>query len=333
MLYEPFKIKNITIKNRVVMPPMCMYSANTLGFSNDFHVVHYGTRAIGGVGLIIQEATAVLPDGRISVNDLGIWSDDHIAGLKKIVNVIHENGSIAGIQINHAGRKAKVDKPIAPSAVSYSDDYGKPGEMTIEDIKEVVLSFKEAARRADEAGYDLLEIHGAHGYLVFQFLSPISNLRTDAYKDGKKFLREVVEAIAEVWPKEKVLALRVSGTEYVEGGVTPETISEAINSVKDLGIDIIDVSSGGNVLVKINSFPGYQLDLAKKISELTGLPVMGGGLITDLRLADHAVSSNKCDLVYLGRLLLREPYVVINSASEMGALMPYPTQYIRGKKA
>lgn len=332
MLYEPYQIKGFMLKNRVVMPPMCMYSANTLGFANDFHIVHYGTRAIGGVGLIIQEATATLPDGRISINDLGIWSDDHIAGLKKIVNVIHQNGAVAGIQINHAGRKAKVDRPIAPSAKSYSDDYQVPAEMTIEEIKEVILSFKEAARRADEAGYDLLEIHGAHGYLIFQFISPISNLRTDEYKDGKKFLREVVEAIIEVWPKEKVLALRVSGTEYVEGGVTPETISEAINSVKDLGIDIIDVSSGGNVLVKINAFPGYQLDLAKKIHDLTGLPVMGGGLITDMRLADHAVSSNRCDLVYLGRLLLRDPYVVINSAAEMGANIPYPNQYIRGKK-
>jgi NADPH2 dehydrogenase len=333
MIYEPYQIKNLVLKNRVVMPPMCMYSANTLGFSNDFHVVHYGTRAIGGVGLIIQEATAVMANGRISVNDLGIWSDDHIAGLKKIVNVIHENGSVAGIQINHAGRKAKVENPIGPSAVSYSDDYQIPGEMTIDDIKEVVLSFKKAARRADEAGYDLLEIHGAHGYLIFQFLSPISNKRTDLYKDGKVFLREVVEAITEVWPKEKVLVLRVSATEYVEGGVTPETISEAINSVKDLGIDLIDVSSGGNVLVKINAYPGYQLELAKKVGELTGLPTIGGGLITDLKLADHAVASKKCDLVYLGRLLLRDPYVVINEASDMGVVMAYPVQYIRGKKA
>ncbi len=333
MLYEPYQIKNLVLKNRVVMPPMCMYSANTLGFANDFHFVHYATRAIGGVGLIIQEATATLPNGRISVNDLGIWSDDHIAGLKKIVDGIHSNGSVAGIQINHAGRKAKVERPIGPSAVSYSDDYQLPAEMTLEEIEEVVLSFKEAARRADQAGYDLLEIHGAHGYLIFQFLSPISNLRTDKYKDGKVFLKEVVEAIVEVWPKEKVLALRVSGTEYVEGGVTPVTISEAINSVKDLGIDIIDVSSGGNVLVKINAFPGYQLELAKQVSELTGLPVMGGGLITDLRLADHAVASKKCDLVYLGRLLLRDPYVVINQASEMGVVIPYPVQYLRGKKA
>ena len=333
MIYEPYQIKGFTLKNRVVMPPMCMYSANTLGFSNDFHIVHYATRAIGGVGLIIQEATAVMPNGRISVNDLGIWSDEHIAGLKKIVNVIHENGSIAGIQINHAGRKAKVEKSIGPSAVSYSDDYQLPAEMTLKDIKEVVLSFKEAARRADEAGYDLLEIHGAHGYLIFQFLSPISNLRKDKYKDGKIFLKEIVEAITKVWPKEKVLVLRVSASEYVEGGVTPETISEAINSVKDLGIDLIDVSSGGNVLVKINAYPGYQLELAKKVGELTGLPTIGGGLITDLRLADYAVASKKCDLVYLGRLLLRDPYVVINQANDMGVVMAYPVQYIRGKKA
>lgn len=332
MLYDGYTLKNIQLKNRVVMPPMCMYSANQQGEVNNFHIVHYGTRALGGVGLIIQEATGIMPNGRITDQDLGIWDDHHVKGLKKIVEIIHEHGSVAGIQINHAGRKAKVDHPIGPSAITYGGDYATPQEMTLNDIKDVVKAFGQAARRANEAGYDLLEIHGAHGYLLFQFLSPLSNKRTDQYKDGKVFLKEVMEEVVKYWPKDKVLALRVSAYEYVEGGVTPDTISEAINSVKDLGLDLIDVSSGGNVLVKINAYPGYQLDLAKRVKELTHLPVIGGGLITDLRMAEHTISSRRADLVYLGRELLRNPYIVINQASDVGAEITYPIQYIRGKK-
>ena len=332
MLFEPIKLKNYTIKNRVVMPPMCMYSSDDEGHIKDFHIVHYGSRAFGGVGLIIQEATAVSKDGRISREDLGIWSDDHVEGLKKVVDIIKSQGSIPGIQINHAGRKSKTDDPMGPSAISYGGDYQTPREMTLKDIERVINDFKQAARRAHEAGYDLLEIHGAHGYLIFEFLSPLSNQRSDRYKDGKVFLRDIVEAINEVWPKDKILALRISAYEYIEGGVTPESISEAINYVKDLGIDIIDVSSGGNVLVKIPAYPGYQIGLAKKVKALTGLPVMGGGLITDLRMAEHAISSNQVDMVYLGRVLLRDPYIVINDAKEVGFEINYPYKYSRGKK-
>ncbi|MDX9690995.1 MAG: NADH:flavin oxidoreductase/NADH oxidase [Acholeplasmataceae bacterium] len=333
MLFKSFELKNIKLKNRVVMPPMCMYSAKEDGIANDFHFSHYASRAIGGVGLIICESTAVLPDGRITLNDLGIWSDEHVAGLKQIVSVIHQFGSVAGIQINHAGRKAKVEHPKGPSSINYGGDYQLPEEMTIDEIKEVILAFKDAARRADQAGFDLLEIHGAHGYLIFQFLSPLSNQRTDEYKDGVKFLYEVVEAISEVWPKEKVLALRVSANEYVEHGVTPKMISEAINRVKHLGLDLIDVSSGGNVLVKIPAYPGYQLPFSREVKELTGLPTIGGGLITGLELAEHAVSSKDCDLVYMGRVLLREPYLVINYAKELNVEIDYPEQYKRGKKS
>ncbi len=332
MLFDSYQLKNLKIKNRIVMPPMCMYSSLDDGLVKDFHIIHYGSRAIGGVGLIIQEATAVLPDGRITKNDLGIWSDDHIPGLKNIVNTIHQFGAVAGIQVNHAGRKAKVEDPVGPSAITYGGDYKTPREMTEKDIQDVIKSFGEAARRADIAGYDLLEIHGAHGYLIFEFLSPISNLRTDKYKDGKIFLREVLEEVIKYWPKEKVLALRVSAFEYVEKGVTPEMISEAINFVKDLGLDIIDVSSGGNILVKINAYPGYQLELARKVKELTKLPVIGGGLVTDLRMAELAVSSGKADFIYFGRELLRNPYLVINEAKELGIDIKYPEQYIRGKK-
>ncbi len=332
MLFEPFKMKELTIKNRVVMPPMCMYSAKEDGIANDFHFGHYLARAIGGVGLIIQEATAVCPDGRITKQDLGIWSDDHLPGLTKIASIIHQYQAIAGIQINHAGRKAKVDQPLAPSALMYGGEYKLPKEMTIKEIDEVIEAFKQAAKRADQAGYDLLEIHGAHGYLIFQFLSPLSNQRTDEYKDGVLFLEKVIKAIQTVWPKEKILALRVSAEEYVSEGIHPETISEAINRVKHLGLDLIDVSSGGNVLVKIPAYPGYQLAFAKTIKKLTGLPTIGGGLITGLELAEHAVSSGACDFVYMGRVLLREPYLVINHAKELNVEITYPEPYIRGKK-
>lgn len=332
MLFEPFKIKEFSIKNRVVMPPMCMYSAQEDGLANDFHFAHYLARAIGGVGLIIQEATAVCPNGRITTNDLGIWSDDHLPGLTKIASIIHQYQAIAGIQINHAGRKAKVDQPLAPSALTYGGDYKLPKEMTVDEIHDVIDAFKQAAKRADQAGYDLLEIHGAHGYLIFQFLSPLSNKRTDQYQDGILFLEQIIKAIKTVWPKEKILALRVSAEEYVEEGIHPETISQAINRVKALGIDLIDVSSGGNVLVKIPAYPGYQLGLSKKIKALTGLPTIGGGLITGLELAEHAVSSGACDLVYMGRVLLREPYLLINHAKDLNVDIAYPEPYIRGKK-
>jgi len=332
MLFEPLKIKKIIIKNRVVMPPMCMYSAKEDGLANDFHYAHYAARAIGGVGLIIQEATAVLPDGRITINDLGIWSDDHLPGLTKIASIIHQYQAIAGIQINHAGRKAKVDQPIGPSSLLYSGDYKLPKEMTVKEIDEVIEAFKHAAKRADQAGFDLLEIHGAHGYLIFQFLSPLSNKRTDEYQDGVLFLEKIMKAIMTVWPKEKILALRISAEEYVLEGIHPETISQAINRVKDLGLDLIDVSSGGNVLVKISAYPGYQLGLSRSIKQLTGLPTIGGGLITGLELAEHAVSSTSCDLVYMGRVLLRDPYLVINHAKDLNVEIAYPEPYIRGKK-
>lgn len=330
MLFKPFELKNLNLKNRTVMPPMCMYSAGPDGFVENFHIIHYATRAIGGVGLIIQEATAIDPDGRISKNDLGIWSDLHIEGLKDIVDVVHSYNVPIGIQINHAGRKAKVEHKIAPSAIPFGD-YDMPHEMDQHMINEVVYEFREAARRANAAGYDMLELHAAHGYLLFEFLSPLSNQRSDAYKDGVKLLRSVLEGIKEVWPREKVLAIRVSAYEYMLGGVTPKMISDVINQVKDLGIDLIDVSSGGNVIADIPLKPGYQLQFAYDVKKLTGLPVIGGGLIEDLRLADQAIQEG-CDLVFLGRLLLREPYYIINHAKDLGVDVEYPIQYIRGKK-
>lgn len=333
MIFQELEIKNLILKNRAVMAPMCMYQSDDTGVVKDFHVTHYGTRAMGGVGLIIQEATAIDPDGRISTEDLGIWSDDHIEGLKRIVKAIHDHGSVAAIQLNHAGRKAQVDDPIAPSAISYSDRFKVPKEMSLEDIKTVISQFRDAARRALETGYDLIELHAAHGYLLFQFLSPNSNFRTDAYGDRKKLLKDVVKAVREVWPKEKALAIRISAFEYVQKTVTPEWFAELINEIKDLGVDIIDVSSGGNVQVQnITIFPGYQLDFARTIKAKTDLFVIGGGLIDNLKLADYAISDGLCDLIYFGRLLLRDPYHIINHASDLGFDIDYPKPYLRGKK-
>ncbi|MCF7932135.1 MAG: hypothetical protein K9K93_03095 [Acholeplasmataceae bacterium] len=331
MFYEPFQIKGFTVKNRAVLPPMCMYIADDDGIVKDFHITHYATRAIGQMALIIQEATAVTKEGRISLNDLGIWSDDHIAGLKRIADGIKANGGLAGIQINHAGRKSKTKRPLGPSAIPYYD--GEPVyEMTIEDIKATVVAFKDAARRADAAGYDVLEIHAAHGYLLFEFMSPLTNKRTDAYGDRLLFLKEVTEAIASVWPKDKVLIIRVSAYEYRDEGLTPDTVSDMINSIKGLGIDMVDVSSGGNVPARIIPYPGYQLGYAKRVKELTGLPVVGGGLITTLDMAEYAIREGLCDFIYFGRLALRDPYFVMNRAKDMNVDLEFPSPYSRGKQ-
>ncbi|AUD65356.1 hypothetical protein BK011_06510 [Tenericutes bacterium MZ-XQ] len=333
MLYQPIKIRNLNLKNRIVMAPMCMYQSDASGEVKDFHITHYATRAMGGVGLIIQEATAIDPNGVISKEDLGIWNDQHVEGLKKIVHAIHVHGAKAGIQINHAGRKARVEHPVAPSAVPFNGELSLPREMTLEDIKKVISDFQAAARRALEAGYDLLELHAAHGYLLFQFLSPNSNKRTDAYQDRKKILVDVIKAVREVWPEEKTLAIRFSATEYVEEGVDPFWLSNVINEIKDLGVDIIDVSSGGNVVSQsIRLYPGYQLNLAKIIKEQTGLVTIGGGLIEDVNLGDYAISSGSCDMVFYGRLLLRDPYHFINHASDIREEIEYPKPYLRGRK-
>jgi len=332
MIFDPIRIKSVTFKNRLVLPPMCMYSADEQGFYSDFHLIHYGARALGGAGLIIVEATAVTPDGKISKNDLGIWDDQHIPGLKKIADTIRDQGSIPGIQINHAGRKSATEIPLAPSAIPFSGEHQTPKKMAQDEIQSVIKAFQDAAIRADRAGFDVLEIHAAHGYLIYQFLSPLSNHRDDAYQKYNQFLLEVTQAISKVWPKEKVLALRISATEYIKGGVTPEQASQAILEIKSLGVDLIDVSSGGNQMVKIPLYPGYQLGLAKTIRNLTHLPVMGGGLIETLSMAEYAISSQQCDFVYMGRALLRDPNLIINQAKEVGYDIEFPSQYKRSKK-
>jgi NADPH2 dehydrogenase len=336
-IFEKIEIKNLKLKNRIVMPPMCMYTAEEDGFVTPWHVTHYTTRAVGGVGLIMVEATAVEPSGRISANDLGIWSEDHIEGLKKIVDSVHQNGGKIGVQLAHAGRKSDSlkDEIYGPSPIKFNDDYRLPKEMTVQDIERVKNKFKEAAARAEKAGFDLIEIHGAHGYLINEFISPLTNKREDEYggslENRSRFLKEILGEVAQVWPKEKPITLRVSSLEYSEKGNTSEDIADIINHVKESGVDIVNVSSGGVIYTKINPYPGYQIEPARIIKGKTNLPVMAGGLVTDWQLAEEIIKNKRGDMVYMGRKLLRDPYFVINASHQLGIDYPWPKQYERAR--
>lgn len=336
-LFSNYIIKDLELKNRIVMAPMCMYTADDDGKAKEWHLLHYASRAVGGVGLIIQEATAVEPRGRISANDLGIWDDSHIEGLKKIVDTCRSYGAKVGIQLGHAGRKceAENERIVAPSAIAFSDEYRVPHEITKEEIDEVVESFKIAAKRCVEIGYDVLEIHGAHGYLINEFLSPLTNKRTDEYGGSKenraRFLKSVVRGVREVWPAEKPIILRVSAEDYGDGGNHPEDLADLINLVKDEGIDIIDVSSGGVISVAPNVFQGYQVKFAEKIKEKTNLPVIAGGLIIEPHMAEEILQNRRADLIFLGRGLLRNPYWPLNADYELSNIAIWPKQYERGR--
>jgi NADPH2 dehydrogenase len=336
-LFTPFKIKEMELKNRVVMAPMCMYSADTDGYAKDWHFTHYATRAVGGVGLIILEATAVEARGRISEHDLGIWNEEQVEGLKRIVDLCKAQGAKVGIQLGHAGRKSEAmsEPNIGPSAIAYSDQYRVPVEMTKEDIKNVVGAFKEAARRADLAGFDTIELHGAHGYLINQFLSPLTNKRTDEYggnvENRSRFLKEILQAVKTVWPKEKPIIFRVSAEEYAEEGNHDVEVANIIKALKEEGLDLINVSSGGVVNVAPKAYPGYQVKFAETIKQITGLPVMAGGLIASPSMAEEIVHNDRADLIFLGRELLRNPYWCLQAAKELRDELIWPKQYERAK--
>lgn len=337
-LFEHIKIKNMDLKNRIVMPPMCMYSSDNNGYTNDWHLIHYATRAIGGVGLIIVEATGVEGRGRITDRDLGIWDDSHIEGLSKIVNICKKHGSKVGIQLGHAGRKCEIESEniIAPSPIAYNGRYQTPKEMTKDDIKLVVNAFKEGARRADEAGFDIIEIHGAHGYLINEFLSPLSNKRDDEYggsvENRARFLKEILQEVRKVWPEDKPIMVRVSAEDYVKEGNHPEDLVELLNLVKDEGIDLVNVSSGAVVSTRINVYPGYQIKFAEVIKKGTSLPVIAGGLISEPEMAEEIISNDRADMVFLGRELLRNPYWPLQAAEKLKHEIDWPTQYERSKK-
>ncbi|MCM3161626.1 NADPH dehydrogenase NamA [Metabacillus litoralis] len=333
-LFQPYQIKDVTIKNRIVMSPMCMYSSTgQQGFVEDFHMTHYISRAVGQVGLIMIEATAVTPQGRISSQDLGIWSDDHLPQLKKLVSGIKEYGSTTAIQLAHAGRKATVDGEIfAPSAIPFDDHSKTPTAMTKEDIASTVQAFKDGARRAKEAGFDIIEIHGAHGYLINEFLSPLSNKREDEYggspENRYRLLSEVIDSVKEVWSGP--LFVRISASDYHEEGLDVSDYVEFAKKMKEQGVDLIDVSSGAVVTAKINVFPGYQVRFAEKIKEEAKIATGAVGLITTGLQAEEILQNNRADLIFIARELLRDPYFPRTAAAQLKETLDPPKQYDRG---
>lgn len=336
-LFSNYIIKDLELKNRIVMAPMCIYSADEDGKAQEWHLLHYASRAVGGVGLIIQEATAVEARGRISANDLGIWDDSQIEDLKNIVDTCKRYGAKMGIQLGHAGRKCEAgnERIIAPSPIAFSEEYRVPNEITKKEINEVIQSFKNAAKRCVEIGYDVIEIHGAHGYLINEFLSPLTNNRTDEYGGSKenraRFLKEILHAVREVWTPEKLLILRVSAEDYDEKGNHPEDLADLINLVKDEGVDMVDVSSGGVISVAPNAFQGYQVKFAEVIKEKTNLPVIAGGLIIEPHMAEEILQNRRADLVFFGRALLRNPYWPLNADNELSNIAIWPKQYERAR--
>lgn len=331
---------------------MCMYSS-TDGFSNDWHLVHLGSRAVGGAGLIIQEATAISPEGRISAGDLGIWKDEHIDNLKRIVSFLHEQGALAGIQLAHAGRKASTRKSweggahvasnqpggwktVAPSALAFKEGTEAPEALDEAGLRQIKDDFREATRRARAVGYDVVEIHAAHGYLLHQFLSPLSNRRTDAYggsfENRVRLLLEVTQVVKEVWGDDQPLFVRLSATDWVEGGWGIDDTVKLAGLLKDLGVDLIDTSSGGNVVqAVIPSTPGYQVHFAERIRKETGVLTGAVGLITTAEQANNILEKGEADVVSFARELLRDPYFALHAADALGDDISWPIQYVRGK--
>lgn len=332
------------------MAPMCQYSAKD-GVANNWHLTHYGSRAVGGTGLIIVEATAVLPEGRITPADLGIWNDDHIEGLSRIVNFIHRHGSVAGIQLAHAGRKASCSIPveggkqldvnkggwltIAPSNIPFLVSDRPPLSLDKDGINKVIAAFKAAAARALSAGFKVIEIHSAHGYLLQEFLSPVSNHRTDEYGDSfgnrTRLLCEVIDAVKTVWPDYNPLFVRISTTEWTEGGWTIDESVKLAGLLKQMGVDLIDCSSGGNIHdAKVPVGPGFQVPLSDAVRK-SGILTGTVGLITSATQAESILQEEKADLILLGRELLRNPYFPLTAAKELSADITWPDQYLRAK--
>jgi 2,4-dienoyl-CoA reductase-like NADH-dependent reductase (Old Yellow Enzyme family) len=349
-LFDLLTIRDITFANRVFVSPMCQYSS-TDGYANDWHFAHLGSRAVGGAGLVLTEATAVLPEGRISPEDLGIWMDDHIEPLARIVRFIHEQGSVAGIQLAHAGRKASTYAPwaghgmvpesgggwnnvVAPSALAFTDGYRMPRALSIDGIKNVVSAFAAAARRACEAGFRVIEIHAAHGYLIQEFLSPLSNRRTDAYggsfENRTRLLREIVATVRGVWPERAPLFVRISASDWIEGGWDIQQSVELARQLKELGADLIDCSSGGNVPgAEIPVGPGYQTPFAEQIRREANILTGAVGMITSPVQAEHILVTGQADAVMIARELLRDPYWPLRAARELGQPTSWPVQYLR----
>ncbi|QHW32424.1 NADH:flavin oxidoreductase/NADH oxidase [Paenibacillus rhizovicinus] len=318
-LHTPYELKSLSLRNRIVMAPMCQYAVDAKdGIPNEWHYVHYVSRAIGGTGLIIMEMTDIEPDGRITDFCLGLWSDDHIPAYRRIVSEVHKHGSKIGIQIAHAGRKAEhAAQPVGPSDIPFSDAYRKPRALSTEEVRDMVGKYKEAARRAVEAGFDTIELHGAHGYLIHQFHSPLVNNRTDEYgQDRALFGEQVIQAVRSVIPPEMPLLIRVSAIEYADGGYDLAYGVDIFRRYRDAGADMFHVSSGGEAPLgsrRPDFSPGYQVPLARELKQALGVPVIAVGMLDDPALADATVSSGDADLAAVARAMLRDPYWALHA--------------------
>jgi len=351
-LFSPYKIKSLELRNRIVVSPMCEYSS-TDGFADNWHLVHLGSRAVGGAGLIITEANAVSPEGRISYADLGIYKDEHIEKLKEITDFIHVHGAIAGTQLAHAGRKASHQRPweggkqipsdqingwitYAPSAIPFADGEEAPVELDKAGIEKVKADFKAAAARALKAGFKLIELHAAHGYLIHQFLSPLSNQRTDDYggvfENRVRLLLEIINEVKQVWPGDLPLFVRISATDWTDGGWDIAQSIELSKLLKEKGVDLVDCSTGGNVATaKIPVGPGYQVTFAEQIRKGADIATGAVGMITEAKQADDILQAGQADLIIMARELLRDPYFPLRAAHELGYDIKWPVQYERGK--
>jgi 2,4-dienoyl-CoA reductase-like NADH-dependent reductase (Old Yellow Enzyme family) len=350
-LFSPLQLAGVTFANRVFVSPMCQYSSED-GFSNDWHLVHLGSRAVGGAALVFTEAAAVLAEGRISPQDLGLWKDEHIAGLKRIVEFLHGQGARAGVQLAHAGRKASMARPwapeqryltpseggwqnvMAPSAVPFGENFARPDALDVAGINVIIRAFVQAAERALDAGFDLVELHAAHGYLLHEFLSPLSNRRSDSYggsfENRIRLLVEVVDAVRAVWPGELPLLVRISATDWVEGGWEIEQSVALAKVLKQHKVDLVDVSSGGMSPQAVMPLgPGYQTPFAERIRREAHIATGAVGMITGAAQAEHILRTGQADVVLLARELLREPYWPVKAAKELGDTSSWPAQYLR----
>mgnify|MGYP001467764558 CR=1 FL=1 len=337
-LFSTVTLGNVTLRNRIGMSPMCMYSClQEDGMATDWHLVHYGSRAVGGAALIMTEEAAVEPIGRITPRNLGIWDDAHIPGLKRVVDFIHAEGAAAGIQLGHAGRKARdLGQPVAPSPLSFSKDYETPRELTTEEVERLPEIYAQAARRALRAGFDVIEIHAAHGYLLNEFLSPLTNHRSDAYggsfENRTRLPVEVVKAVRQAIGPEVPLFVRLSCSEYEEGGHHIEESLKVAELLVEAGATLIDCSSGGVTPFTPEKYPGYQLEFARRIRHEVGVPTAAVGFITEPEFAEAIIQLEYADVVLLGRELLRNPYWPLEAARRLGIEPAYPRQYKRARE-
>jgi len=351
-LFTPLTLRGVTLRNRIVVSPMCEYSSSD-GFATDWHLVHLGSRAVGGAALVFTEAAAVTPEGRISPDDLGIWQDAHIEKLRQVTAFIRSQGAVAGIQLAHAGRKASTAAPwkggkpldpsaggwspiLAPSPEAFAPGYAVPEELSLDGIRAVVAAFAAAARRARAAGFEVIELHAAHGYLLHEFLSPLSNHRGDAYggsiENRCRAVCETVEAIRGVWDESLPVFVRISATDWTAGGWDAADSVALARRLRPLGVDVVDCSSGGNVAhAPIPAGPGYQVPFAAQVRAEAGIPTAAVGMITAPQQADTILRTGQADLVVLARELLRDPYWPLRAAHALGQDGPWPVQYLRAK--